>query len=74
MNKLAETVEDAVKRVQNFATPANTVRLNKNTPCATTGKCHNCIDPTICCQIVITRKSMHDGRIKIILVGETLGY
>ncbi|MBN2222712.1 MAG: LUD domain-containing protein, partial [Vallitaleaceae bacterium] len=53
----------------------NTLRLNKNTPCAKTGFCHQCLGTeSICCQTVITRLSRDPGRIHVILVGEALGY
>ncbi len=74
MNKVVSNVEDGIRRVRNFATPPNTVRLNCDTPCAKTGQCGNCLKDTICCQIVVTRQSRIPGRIKVILVGEELGY
>lgn len=75
MNKVTPTLESAVDRVQNMASPPNTVRLNKNTPCAKTGVCHNCFsDDCICSNTVITRRSSAKDRIKVILVGEVLGY
>lgn len=74
MNKVVSSVEDGVRRVRNFATPPNTVRLNCDTPCAKTGQCADCLTNSICSQIVITRTSMLPGRIKVVLVGEELGY
>lgn len=74
MNKVVSNVEDGIRRVRNIATPPNTVRLNKNTPCAMNGRCADCLQESICCQIVVTRVSMIQGRIKVILVGEELGY
>lgn len=74
MNKVVSSVEDGVHRVRNFATPPNTVRLNCDTPCAKTGQCADCLTNSICSQIVITRTSMLPGRIKVVLVGEELGY
>ena len=75
MNKVATDVEDAIKRVRNIAAPANTVRLNRNTPCAQTGKCGDCYSPDcICSQVLVTRRSSTPNRIKVILVGEELGY
>ena len=75
MNKLAMTREDALRRVHNMAAPPNAARLNKRTPCALTGLCGDCLSPeTICCQEVITRFSRIPGRIKIVLIGETLGF
>ena len=74
MNKVVPNVEDGIRRVRNMATPANTVRLHCDTPCAVTGQCADCLKNTICCQFVITRHSRHDGRMTVILVGEDLGY
>lgn len=75
MNKVAATVEDAQTRVKAQAAPPNCIRLNRNTPCAATGVCHDCFgDDCICSHTVITRRSAVKGRIKIILVGEDLGY
>ena len=75
MNKVTADVHSAYKRVKNIASPPNCVRLNKNTPCALTGQCGNCLgDDCICSQTVVTRRSGIPGRIKVILVGEELGY
>lgn len=75
MNKVVSSVEDGVRRVRDIASPPNTVRLNKNTPCAQTGRCGDCYsEDCICSQIVITRRSGAKGRIKVVLVAEELGY
>ena len=75
MNKIVTDVESGLKRVRDIASPPNTVRLNKKTPCAITGKCEDCYSPDcICGQIVVTRRSGVPNRIKIILIGEELGY
>jgi hypothetical protein len=75
MNKIVTDVNTGMERVRNMAAPPNVVRLDLNTPCAELGKCANClVDDCICCEIVITRKSKIPGRIKVILVGEELGY
>lgn len=75
MNKVTPDLDSAIARVHNMAAPPNAVRLNCNTPCAETGKCHDCLSKDcICDQIVITRRSYIPGRIKVILVGESLGF
>ena len=75
MNKVVSDVESGYKRVKDIASPPNTVRLNKKTPCASTGRCGDCFSSDcICSQTVITRRSSVPGRIKVILVGEELGY
>lgn len=75
MNKVVSTLDAAIDRVHNEAAPPNALRLGLNTACAKFGRCVDCLDDNcICCQTVITRKSKIPGRIKVILVGETLGY
>ena len=75
MSKVVSDVEAGYARVRDIATPANTKRLNKNTPCFHTGRCGDCLSPEcICNQVVITRRSGHPGRIKVFLVAEDLGY
>ncbi len=75
MNKLTSNVSEAIDRVHNIASPPNCVRLGLNTPCSHTGICGDCHGKdTICCQEVITRHSKQDGRIKIIMIGEDLGF
>lgn len=75
MNKVVSDVPGGVARVRNMASPANAIRLKRNLPCAASGVCHDCLSPECFCnQIVVTRRSMHPGRIKIYLVGEELGY
>lgn len=75
MNKVAATEEDAVHRARNMAAPPNCIRLNKKTPCSATGRCGDCYgEESICSQIVVTRRSSQKYRIKVILVGEELGY
>ena len=58
---------------QFYRNQAETV-INKDTPCAQAGICGNCLNGSICSQIVISRTSMVPHRIKVILVGEELGY
>lgn len=75
MNKVVKNVESGLDRIRTKAAPPNTVRLNKNTPCAKTGICGDCFSPDcICSQTVITRRSGIPGRIKVILVNEALGF
>ena len=75
MNKVTDNVENAYKRARSHASVPNAIRLDMNTPCKATGLCSDCTSPDcICCQAVITRYSRIKGRIKVILVGESLGY
>ncbi len=75
MNKVEPTLQAAIDRVHNTAAPINAIRLELNTPCALTGSCADCLSPgCICGHTIITRYCRIPKRIKIILVGENLGY
>lgn len=75
MNKIVKDAENALSRARNEAAPINAQRFNIDTPCKKTGACFDCQSPqSICCQFLITRRSMHAGRIKVILVNEELGF
>lgn len=75
MNKVCPDTDTAMKRARNVAAPANAMRFNLKTPCASAGKCFDCKSPdTICCQFLITRFSRHKDRIHVILVNDDLGF
>lgn len=75
MNKVVSTLEDAVQRVRTIAAPMNKQRFNLETPCEFTGTCADCkSEGCICNQLLITRNSKPACRIKVILVGEELGF
>ena len=74
MNKVAGNIEEAYARARKFAAPVNAQRFNLGTPCNRTGMCADCLSPdSICSQLVVTRRTS-GGRIKVILVGEDLGF
>lgn len=75
MNKVCKDVESAVKRARNFAAPVNAQRWPENNmPCLVNGSCGNCkSDTCICSYLTFTRMSKPHGRIKVVLVGESLG-
>lgn len=75
MNKAVDTLEAAVTRARTVAAPMNKQRFPMPTPCEFTGTCADCkSDGCICNQILITRNCKPAGRIKVILVGEELGF
>lgn len=86
VNKIVPDISAAIKRVKECAAPPNTIRLNKNTPCAVTGHCisldressyicDGCqSDDRICCNFVVSAHQRHKDRIKVIIVNEKLGY
>ena len=76
INKIAGNLDSAIARARDIAAPTNIQRfVGMETPCAKFGVCMDCLHPQcICAQIVITRKARPAGRIKIIIVGEELGF
>lgn len=74
MNKVMDTLDDAITRARTVAAPMNKQRFPNQTPCEVTGACGDCkAEGCICNQILITRHCRPAGRIKFIIVGEELG-
>jgi len=75
INKIVKDIEEAEKRVRNYAAPIDARRLNKDTPCTTLGYCVDCKSTNrICNDFTIIRGQFIKNRIKVIIVGEQLGY
>lgn len=75
MNKVVPDLAAAYSRVRHWAAPINAQRFGLKTPCSVTGQCADCRSPqTICNQMVATRGCRPAGRIKVVLVGEDLGF
>lgn len=75
MNKVAKDEAAAMERVHTMAAPPNAMRIGMKTPCGLTGVCSDCTSPDcICSQTSVIRYCRMKGRIKVILIGEVLGY
>ena len=75
MNKIVTDLDVALKKVRLDATVPNTFRTNSKTPCHFTGKCTECtMSDTLCGQILVTRFCKPQNKIKVILVGQNLGF
>ncbi len=76
VNKIVKSWDDGIRRARHTAAPLNVQRFpGKKTPCMTTGTCENCTsNDCICSYIVITRMCNIPKRIKVIIVGEELGF
>ena len=82
VNKLVRSLDEAISRVKCMAAPANGVRLQTHTPCSRMGRCSGAegrmtagcaSERRMCCQYVVTGYQRED-RIRVVLVGEELGY
>ena len=83
VNKIVPDMEAAIRRVKTIAAPLNTKRLNCDTYCHKTGIClgvdgkmtDGCASPArICCNYLISAQQRVPDRIRVILVGEELGF
>lgn len=75
VNKITRSLDEALIRIKNVATPANAKRLGMNTPCAKLGKCMNCSVPDRLCRATLIIDRQPNGvPITIYLIGESLGY
>lgn len=74
-NKIVTDISAAEDRLKHIAAPANAKRLGCKTPCSETGICMNCKSPArICCSYTVLGYQRIPNRIKVIIVGEHLGY
>ncbi|MGE5613572.1 MAG: lactate utilization protein [Bacillota bacterium] len=85
-NKIVKDIDDAIRRVKTIAAPANNARLSHETYCREKGECMSllsgnacmasgCSSPSrICCSYVVSAYQRKKDRIKVIIVGEELGY
>nr|WP_294495002.1 lactate utilization protein [uncultured Anaerosporobacter sp.] len=75
INKIVKNLEEAEIRVRQYAAPIDAKRLNKDTPCSKLGYCIDCKSPNrICNDFVVIKGQFIKGRIKVIIVGEVLGF
>lgn len=75
INKIVRNLDEAEKRVRNYAAPLDAKRLGKDTPCASLGYCADCkSEERICNDFVVIKRQFTKGRIKVIIVGKQLGY
>ena len=77
-NKIADTLEGAIWRARNIASPLNAKRLEKNTPCAKNkdeNKCYNCSSPErICAALTVFWERPKGQKYEVVLIRESLGY
>lgn len=86
VNKIVKNIDEAVNRVKTISAPENCKRLGIKNYCSGMGECislkekspapcDGCTTETrICCNYLISSKQRHKNRIKVIFVGEEIGY
>lgn len=75
VNKIVENIDDAFKRIREIA-PMNSKRIHHETPCAETGFCVDCDCKKRICNFttIIHNGIKFEGRIKIIIIADELGF
>lgn len=78
INKIEDTLDQAMWRARNVAAPLNARRLNCKTPCAMGEevKCFDCQSPERICKSfsIINRKVNGVGEMELIVINEAMGY
>ncbi|WP_251862560.1 lactate utilization protein [Clostridium sp. Marseille-Q2269] len=75
VNKIVTNLDEAIKRNRYQSAPANTIRLNRKTPCTKLGYCIDCKSPErICNEYTLIKRQGNKDRIHVIFINEELGY
>lgn len=75
INKLSDSLEEAIERTRQIAAPLDAKRLGKGTPCTVLNRCIDCgHKERICNDFVLITGQFLKERIKVILINETLGF
>ena len=76
INKIMDTLEDAIWRARNVAGPKTAKRLGLKTPCAVkVDRCYDCSSPErICNGMLIHYKKMDDVDMEVIIINKELGF
>ena len=75
INKIVKDVDEAERRVREWAAPMNARRLGLETPCAKTGLCSDCSSPQRICNIrsLLVKRPLRTD-FTVLLIGERLGF
>ena len=74
-NKIVDTLDQAIFRVRNVASPQNAKRAGFNPPCVDINKCVDCrSDERVCNNLVIIEGQNENGRMKVLIVNEKDGF
>jgi len=75
INKLCSNTVEALDRIRKKASPPNSKRLSRKTPCVKTGECHDCNSPDRICNVTtIIHKKPSGIDMELLLINEELGY
>lgn len=75
INKIVDTVEEAIRRVKNIACPKNAKRAGFNPPCVLLNKCVDCTSKErVCNYLSVVEGQAILNRITLIVVNEECGF
>lgn len=74
VKKIAENIEEALKRAREVAAPINAQRFDIKTPCKADCNCHNCNSTQSICNYIHFLRNSPGNRHHVILLGEDFGY
>ena len=74
-NKIVSDVDEAFLRVKDYAAPLVAMRIKAKVPCVKTSMCEECGSPErVCNAWGIVEKSYPQGRIKVVLINQRVGF
>ena len=75
-NKITPDLAGAIDRARNVSAPPNAKRLNKNTPCATSGQCCMCDSDDCICNVTLIshHPTRYQENVYVVIINATLGY
>ena len=74
-NKIVSDLDEAFLRVKDYAAPLVAMRIKAKPPCVKTSFCEDCNSPDrVCSAWGIVEKSYPKGRIKVVLINQSLGF
>jgi L-lactate utilization protein LutC len=75
INKLTSDLEEAITRTKNTASPKNAKRAGFSPPCVLIGHCIDCKSAQrVCHYLSIIQGQQEQGRMKLLIVNEELGF
>lgn len=75
INKVTDTMGEAIYRVKNIACPKNARRAGHNPPCVSLNKCVDCVSPErVCNTLSIIEGQADRDRMKLFIVNEEAGF
>ena len=75
INKIVDSLSDAISRVRNIASPLNAKRAGFTPPCVELNKCVDCKSKErVCNSLVIIEGQEVIGRMKVFIVNESAGF